>query len=476
MAEELNPDICVIGGGPGGIAVAVAAANANISVVLAEEGDLGGANLSGTIPSKALIAAANRYEALRSGPALGVSGAPLQINLARVQEHVRSATDAVAANNSAERLAALGVTVIGAPARFVDQHTAVAGDATIRARRFVVATGVKTAAPRFAGLDDVDCLTFGNVFDTTRKMGHLIVLGATRYGLELAQAYTRLGIDATVVDDSPALADQDPELVTLIFERLHAEGIRIRDRTPIVGIARRRGGVRVTVAGRAEGEEIPIDGSHLLLATGTTPNVDGLGLDRAGIEFDGSGIKVDRQLRTTNSRVYAIGDVVAGPQSVSRAEYHANLVVKSALAHGLVRDDPDATPAQVLTDPPLASVGLRESEAERKHKNIKVLRLPFSESDLAQTERATAGLIKVIATDRGQIVGAAAVGREAGEIIALWSLAIASRLDIAAMQSFVAPYPTRADISRRVAATFAGPGLTPLPKRRIIDFLRKFGG
>ncbi|MCB1489959.1 MAG: FAD-dependent oxidoreductase, partial [Bauldia sp.] len=456
--------------------VAVAAANAGISVVLAEKGDLGGANIAGTIPSKALIAAANRYEALRSGPAMGVSGAPLQVNLARVQEHVRSAVDAVAANNSAERLTALGVKVIRAPARFVDQRTLVAGDATIRARRFVIATGAKSAAPRYPGLEDIECLTFGNVFDTTRKMGHLIVLGATRYGLELAQAYTRLGIDATVIDDRPALADQDPELVALVLERLHAEGIRIRDRTPIVSVARRRGGVRVTVSGRAEGEEIPVDGSHLLLATGSAPEVDGLGLDRAGIEFDDAGIKVDRQLKTSNARIYAIGDVVAGPHSVSRAEYHATLVVKSALEHGLVRNDPEVSPALVLTDPPLASVGLREFEAEQKHRSIKVLRLPFSESDLAQTERATAGLIKVVATDRGQIVGAAAVGREAGEIIALWSLAIANQLDIAAMQTFVAPYPSRADISRRVAATFAGPGLTPLPKRRIIDILRKFGG
>ncbi|MCB1488849.1 MAG: FAD-dependent oxidoreductase, partial [Bauldia sp.] len=430
----------------------------------------------GTIPSKALIAAANRYEALRSGPLLGVTGAPLQVNLAKVHEHIRSAMDAVAANNSAERLSALGVTVIRAPVRFVDQRTAVAGDATIRARRFVIATGARPAAPRIPGIEDVDCLTFDTLFDATRKMGHLIVLGATRYGLELAQAYTRLGIDATVIDDRPALADQDPELVALVLERLHAEGIRIRDRTPIVAVARRRGGVRVTVAGRSEGEEIPVDGSHLLLATGSRPNVDGLSLDRAGIELDESGIKVDRQLRTTNSRVYAIGDVVAGAPSVSRAEHHADIVVKSALQHALVRGDPDAAPAQVLTDPPLASVGLRESEAEHRHRSIRVLRLPFSESDLAQTERATAGLIKVIATDRGQIVGAAAVGREAGEIIALWSLAIANRLDISAIQSFVAPYPTRSDISRRAAATFTGLGLTPQPKWRIIDLLRKFGG
>ncbi len=477
MAEELKPDICVIGGGPGGIAVAAAAANANIPVVLIEKGDMGGANVAAAVPSRALIAAASRYEALRSGPALGVTGAPLQVNLAKVHDHLRSAMDAVAANISAERLTALGVTVVGAPARFVDGRTVVAGDATIRAKRFVIATGSKVLAPHLPGLAEVDYLTFENVFDTARKMGHLIVLGAGRYGLEMAQAYTRLGIDATVIDERPALADEDPELAALVLERLRAEGIRVRDRTGIVGFARRRGGIRATIAGRGDGEEHHIDGTHLLVATGRAPNVDGLGLDRGGIEHDAAGIKVDRDLRTTNKSVYAIGDVVAGRDGANRAEHHAERVLRSTLNRGDLapRHDDETVPTLALTDPAMAAVGLGEIAAGQKHKAIRVLRMPFSENDLAQTERATAGMIKVIATDRGEIVGAAVVGREAGEIIALWSLAIANRLDISAMRSLVPPYPSRADIARRVAAAFDGPGLTPPPRRGILGFLRKFG-
>jgi len=485
MADELKPDICVIGGGPGGIAVATAAANANVPVVVVAKGEIGGAELAAAVPSKALIAAANRYETLRSAPALGVTGAPLQVNLGKVYDHIRSVMDAVAANVSAERLTALGVTVIRAEGRFTDRRTVVAGDTTIRARRFVIATGAKPRAPDLPGLADIDFMTLDTAFDIARKMTHLIVLGAGRRGLELAQAYNRLGIDATVIDEQAALADDDPELAALVLNRLAAEGIRVRDNARIVGFARRRGGIRVTLGeGAAEGDSEPdgedgdrihVDGTHLLVATGSAPNVDGLGLAEAGIDHGPNGITVDSRLRTTNPRIYAIGDVVAGPTAANRAEHHAHLVLKSVLYRLPIRDDSGAVPLIAFTDPALATVGLGEAAAREKHKNVRVLRLPMSENDLSQADRTTAGMVKVIATSRGQILGAAAVGRDAGEIIGLWSLAIANRLGISAMQQFVPAYPSRLEVARRVAASFDGPGLTPLWRRRIIEMLRKFG-
>jgi pyruvate/2-oxoglutarate dehydrogenase complex dihydrolipoamide dehydrogenase (E3) component len=485
MADELKPDICVIGGGPGGIAVATAAANANVPVVLVEKGEIGGTELAAAVPSKALIAAANRYETLRSAPAVGVTGAPLQVNLGKVFDHVRAVMDAVAANSSAERLAALGVTVIRAEGRFTDRRTVVAGDATIRARRFVIATGAKPKAPDLPGLAGVDFMTLDTAFDGARKMTHLIVLGAGRRGLELAQAYNRLGVDTTVIDEQAALADDDPELAALVLSRLAAEGVRVRDSARIVGFARRRGGIRVTLGeGAAEDEDesegedadrIHVDGTHLLVATGSAPNVDGLGLPEAGIGNGPNGIKVDSRLRTTNPRVYAIGDVVAGPTAANRAEHHAHLVLKSVLYRLPIRDDVGAVPLIAFTDPALATVGLGEAAAREKHKTVRVLRLPMSENDLSQADRTTAGMLKVIVTQRGRILGAAAVGRDAGEIIGLWSLAIANRLGISAMQHFVPAYPSRLELSRRVAASFDGPGLTPPWRRRIIEMLRKFG-
>lgn len=474
MAEMLTPDICVVGGGPAGIALATRAALNAVPVVLVEKARTGGANLaSGAIPSKALIVAADQYELLRRGPALGVTGAPLQVNFGKVSDHICSVGEAVAPHVSAERLAALGVRVIGAAARFLDRRTVIAGEFTIIARRFVLATGAIPSLPDIPGLADIDYMTPENAFDLTRKPGHLLVLGANSHALELAQAFNRLGVDTTVIDTLPALPDEDPELSGIVLDRLRAEGIRIRDRATIAGVARRRGGVRMTII-EAE-EEVAVDGSHLLVAAGRAPNVANLGLEVAGIARDPDGVTVDRLLRTTNRRVYAIGDVIAGPPSASRGEYQAERVLHSILYRLPRRDRLSDVPVVTFTDPGLARIGLNEADARRREPKLRVLRFPFIDNDRAQAERMPTGIIKVLTNRRGDILGAAIVGHEAGEQIALWSLAVANGLDIDAMAGFMPPYPSRAEISRRVAETFRGPGLTPHWRRRIIEFLRKFG-
>lgn len=474
MSEILTPDLCIIGGGPGGIAAAVKAAALAMPAVLVEKGAMGGANLAyGGVPSLALQAAAGYYEILRRGPAMGVTGAPLQVNFGKVAEHIRAAVDAVAPNLSADRLAALGVRIVPAAARFTDRRTAVAGDVTIRARRFIVATGAVPTAPDLPGIEGVDYLTVESVFDMSRKPTHLVVIGAGSRGLEIAQAYARLGVDVTVLDDGPALPDEDPELAAMVLDRLRAEGIRVRDRASIAGIARRRGGIRVTLAG--EDGESNVDGSHLLLATGRRPNIADLGLDSAGVAFDGSGVIVDRQLRTTNRRIYAIGDAIAGPALANRAGYQAERIVR-AMAYRLpLRDDPASVPVVTFTDPGLARVGLIEEDARRRYDKIRVLRFPYGENDRAQAERMAAGAVKVVTRSSGRIVGAAIAGHDPGEQIALWSLALAKRLSVADMLDFVPPYPARADSARRAAETFYGYGLTPSWRRRIIEALRKFG-
>ncbi len=461
MSDEHAPEICVIGGGPGGIALAIAAANQGLPVVLIEKDRLGGASLrEGGVPARALGAAAALHEALRRGPAFGVSGAPLQVNPARVEEHVRAVVEAAAASVSAERLDAFGVRFIRGEGRFLDRRTVAAGEARVRARSFVIATGSVPVIPDHDGLDAIEVLDAAAALELSRKPAHLIVLGAGARALELAQALNRLGVDSSVIDAGPVLPGADPELVAPLLDRLRAEGIRVRSSADIVGFARRKGGVRVTV--RENGEEVAIDGSHVVVMPDRTPNVAGLGLDAAGIAHESQGIVVDRGLRTTNRRVFAIGDAVAGPASVSRAEHHAAVVLR-AIAGDRARGDAESgVPSVVHTDPELAHVGLGEQEARARHKLIRVLRVPFAENDLAQAERTTAGLVKVIATDRGRILGAGVTGRGAGEIVALWSLAIANGLGIEALKSVPLPYPSRADIVRRVAIAFDGPGRTPL--------------
>lgn len=474
MPDELSPEICVIGGGPGGIALSIAAANQGLPVVLVEKTGLGGSNLrEGGVPSAALRAAADLHEALRRGPAFGVSGAPLQVNAARLQDHVRSVIAAAAANVSRARLEAFGVTVIDAEAHFADRRTAVAGAATIRARNFVLATGSVPVLPAYEGLDSIDRIEIDSIFDAARKPAHLIVLGATPRGLELAQVVNRLGIDASVIDGGPALADEDPELVAPLLDRLRSEGIRIRERAGIVAFARRKGGVRVTV--RDDGEETVVDGSHLLLATARGPAIAGLGLEAAGIEHGPSGIVVDKRLRTTNKRVFAIGDAVGGSPSAGRAEHHAARVLAAITGARGGGDGDTGVPFVIHTDPGLARVGLGEAEARVRHRLLRVLRVPFAENDLSQAERATAGFVKVIASDRGRILGAGITGRGAGEMIALWSLAVSAGLGIEDLRAFPVPYPSRAEIAHRVAIAFDGPGRAPLRRVGAFAFLRRSG-
>jgi pyruvate/2-oxoglutarate dehydrogenase complex dihydrolipoamide dehydrogenase (E3) component len=412
---------------------------------------------------------------------MGVTGAPLQVNLAKVREHMAAVGAAIAANVSAERLTAQGIRVVNAAARFTDRDTIEAGEVVIRARRTILAVGARPAAPEIPGLDGIDCLPVAGVFELSRKPSHLIVLGAGRDGLELAQAFNRLGIDTTVLDRGPALPEVDPELSAIVVDRLRAEGIRVRVGVDIVSVGRRRGGVRFTVSDPQD-DAAAIDGSHLVITGGRKPNVDGLALDIAGIRSDANGIVVDRNLRTGNRRVYAIGDAVAGRADATRSQVQAGQVVRSILFRLAVADKSDEAPFVAFTDPGLATVGIDEAAARRRHgSRVRVLRFPFAENDRAQIERMPAGMIKVVVGPRGRVLGAAIVGHDAGEMIALWSLAVSRRLPVSGLAALPVPYLTRAEISRRVAAGLAErdgaekPGLTGIWRRRIINMLRKLG-
>lgn len=474
MAKLLTPDICIIGGGPAGFAVAARAARMNIPVVLVEKGRMGGSNLaSGAVPARALSAAAHNYEMLRRGPAMGVTAAPLQANFGKVGEHIDAVIEAVAPHVSAERLAALGVRVIAAPARFLDRRTLIAGEFTVIARRFVIAVGAAPAIPPIPGLDEVDYLTVADAFDIGRKPAHLIVIGANAQALEIAQAYQRLGVDTTVVDGGRALPDDDPELADVALNRLRAEGIRIRDEVRIVSAARRRGGIRLTIEG-PDGQ-ISVDGSHILVAAGRSPNVAELGLEAASVAHGPDGIVVDPVLRTTNSRIYAIGDAIAGPPVAGRGDYEAGRIMQDVLFRRKLRPRTADVPVVAFTDPALARVGMSEAAARAAGEKIRILRFPLAENDRAEAERLPFGFVKVIVGIRGRVLGAAIVGHDAGEQIAIWSFAVANRLNIRTFLNFVPPYPARAEIARRVAETYLAPGLMPPWQRRIIEFLRKFG-
>lgn len=474
MTELLEPDICVIGGGSGGLSVAAAAAQFGVDVVLIEKGEMGGDCLNtGCVPSKAMIAAGKAAQTMRDAGKFGIAPQNPRIDPAGVHDHVHGVIAAIAPLDSVERFTGLGVHVIEAEGKFTDPKTVVAGDYEIRARRFVVATGSSPGVPPIPGLDKVAFFTNETIFDNKKSLDHLMIIGGGPIGMELAQAHRRLGAKVTVLEAFTPLGKDDPELTAIVLKQLESEGVEILAGIRIERMEKFRTGVRAVIT--QDGKEREIDASHLLVAAGRQPNVEGIGLEQAGIEFDRKGIKVTGGLKTTNKRVYAIGDIAGGLQFTHMANYHAGIVIRNALFRLPVSVDSSNIPWVTYTEPELAHVGMSEEQAREKHKDICVLRWPYAENDRAQAEHVTHGMIKVITAKRGRILGATIVGEHAGELIQLWVMALSKKMKISAITSIVFAYPTLAEISKRAAYQYYAPSLTNPTIRRIIGWLRFFG-
>ncbi|MEX3011299.1 NAD(P)/FAD-dependent oxidoreductase [Hoeflea sp. TYP-13] len=476
MTTTLRPDICVIGAGSGGLTVAAAAASFGVEVVLIEKGKMGGDCLNyGCVPSKAIIAAGKHAHAIAEAPHFGVSSGDVKVDYRKVHAHIHSVIGAIAPNDSVERFTALGVKVIEDAAAFTDPETVIAGDYEIKARRFVVATGSSAFVPPIPGIDTVDYLTNETLFDRTQKARHLIVIGGGPIGMEMAQAHRRLGSEVTVIEGLKALGKDDPELAAIVLERIRSEGVEIMEGATVTEVRKHgKSGVRVTVKTDTE-EEKTVTGSHILVATGRAANVEGIGLKEAGIDYDRGGIKVGKNLRTSNKRVYAIGDVAGGLQFTHVAGYHAGLVVQQILFRAPAKENRGIVPWATYTDPELAHVGLSEEEARKQHGQIHVLRWPYAENDRALAERKTDGLIKLITNKKGRIVGVSIAGAGAGEMINMWALAIVNKMRLSDVRGYVPPYPTMAEIGKRAAITYYSPMTRKPFVRRIIGFMRRFG-
>jgi pyruvate/2-oxoglutarate dehydrogenase complex dihydrolipoamide dehydrogenase (E3) component len=467
---RIETDICVIGAGSGGLSVAAGAVQMGARVVLIEVGEMGGDCLNaGCVPSKALIAAAKAAEAQRKG-FRGVAGVAPQVDFGVVKDHVAAVIAQIAPVDSQERFEGLGCTVIRSFARFTGPREVQAGDTVVRARRFVIATGSRPFVPQVQGIDTVPFLTNETIFDLRERPSHLVVIGGGPIGIEMAQAHRRLGCAVSVIEGAKVLGREDPELAAVVIETLSAEGITFIEGQPVVRLAGEVGAVEVTL-----GDGSQVRGSHLLMAVGRKVALEGMNLEAAGVAYTPKGVTVDARLRSSNRRVYAVGDAAGGLQFTHVAGWHAGIVVRQAVLGLPAKADPRAIPRATYTDPELAQVGLTEAEAQSRHgAALTVVRAEFAHNDRAQAEGKTKGLVKVMVV-KGRPVGASIVGPQAGELIGFWALAISARLKLSAVAAMVAPYPTLGEVSKRAAGAYFGPKLFDSPAlKRLVRLVQRW--
>ena len=444
----------MIGAGAAGLSVAAGAVQMGARVVLIEAGEMGGDCLNtGCVPSKALLAAGHKAHHTAQA-AFGVAGHDPVPDFAAAKDHLRAVIDRIAPVDSQERFEGLGVTVIRARARFVAPDMLETGGQRITARRFVIATGSQPFVPDIPGLGSVAYHTNETIFDLRDRPEHLIIIGGGPIGLEMAQAHRRLGSAVTVLEGARALGRDDPEAVALVLAQLRAEGITIIEDAAVTSVAGKDGAMTVQTAAGAS-----ITGTHLLVAVGRRPVFDDLGLDHAAVAHSPKGISVDARLRTSNPRIYAIGDVTGGAQFTHVAGYHAGLILRPMLFGLRARARTDHIPRVTYTDPELAQVGLTEAEARKAHgARLSVVRADFAHNDRAIATGQAHGFAKVMVV-RGRPVGATIIGPQAGELIQIWALALAARLKMSAIAGMIAPYPTLGEINKRVAGAYFTPRL-----------------
>jgi pyruvate/2-oxoglutarate dehydrogenase complex dihydrolipoamide dehydrogenase (E3) component len=437
----------VIGGGSAGLTAADFAARIGAKVLIAAEQLGGDCTWTGCIPSKTLIRLAKLAHEQSRASSSGIATGKLGLDFPRVMAEVRAAIGRVYANETPEVLAARGIDVAIGAVRFLNGETIQVGERRIGATHFVICTGAKPASPPIPGMREVDFLTYETVFELNRLPATMVVVGAGPTGVELAQAFARLGSTVTVIEQrSSVLPDADPESAATIQHRLESEGVKVLTSVSVSGVA--MDGARVVL----EVGALRLQADALLLATGRQPRVDGLELSQAGIELHEGAIRVDKNLRTTNPRVYAAGDVTGGFQFTHYAGWQGYVAARNALLPGAQEGLRPNIPWVVFTDPEVAQAGLNEVEARAQFSDVKVHRLELERVDRAQTADEREGFLKLVTHAGGKLVGATAVSVAGGETINELALAIDRGLTLSDLASTIHAYPTFSFAIQQLAA------------------------
>jgi pyruvate/2-oxoglutarate dehydrogenase complex dihydrolipoamide dehydrogenase (E3) component len=470
-----NYDICIIGAGAGGLSVAAGACQFGLKVALIEGHQMGGDCLNyGCIPSKALISSAKHYYAITQSNKFGIDAIVNPIKIDAVMETVHKVISNIAPHDSVERFTKLGADVYKGYASFIDAKSVVVNQNIIRAKYFVIATGSSPLIPKISGLDSVSYLTNETIFNLTQTPSHLLIIGGGPIGCELAQAFLMLGIKVTIFESAKILPKDEDDLVDELRKNMLAQGLNLYEDIKILHVNyNQTQEIEVTV--EIASQKQVISGSHLLIATGRKANIDKLNLDLAGVKHNLHKIVVDNRLRTSNKKIFAIGDVATNYQFTHIAGYHAGIVIRNIIFLQRAKVSYQAVPWVTYTYPELAHVGLLEHEAKSQYpNNIKVTKFEYKENDKAQTQRELLGTIKLITTKKGKVLGVSILGLNSGEILAPWIDIINRGEGVKSIIKNIFPYPTLSDLNKQVVGEYYKPIIFSAKVKTIIKFLKIF--
>ena len=466
--------LVVIGGGTAGLVAAAATASLGGRVALIERHLLGGDCLNtGCVPSKALIRTARAWKELANAAPHGLREASAVRDFGAAMKRMRELRAELAPHDSAWRFQELGVDVFLGAGRFVSPHEVEVEDRRLRFHRALIATGGRPAAPEVAGLADAGFLTSETVFSLQQLPARLAVVGGGPLGCELAQAFARFGAQVTMLlDEHHLLPREEPEVAAVIGRALEADGVRIVTDTRLTAVERGARSKLLRFASGAEEHRLAVD--EILIAVGRRPNLEGLGLEAAGVAATGQGVTVDDLLRTSNPAIFAAGDVASAFKFTHAADAMARIVVRNALFNGRERASDLLIPWTTFTSPEVARVGLCEDQLRARGIRFETLTVPLEENDRARLEGAAEGFLRVHhRRGKDEILGATLVAEHAGETIGELVLAMRSRLGLGALAATIHPYPTQAEVVKRAGDLWRKQKLTPVRRKLLALWFRR---
>jgi len=457
---DYDYDIGIIGGGAAGLTVASGAAQLGAKTLLVEkEPALGGDCLHfGCVPSKTLIRSAHVYHQMKNADRFGLPNMAVPpVDFSRIAERIADVIAVIQKHDSEERFCKLGAKVEFGGARFTDEHAVDVNGRTVSARTWVIATGSSAAIPPIPGLETIGYITNREIFSLRQLPGRMIVLGAGPIGIEMAQAFNRLGTEVTVVDRAhQILGKEDPDMAGSVQAVMESEGVQFFLDTTIAGASGTAGKKTVALT-RETGATVSLTADVILVAMGRAVNVRDLDLEAAGVAYEKSGITVDARLRTSQKHIYAAGDVSGGYQFTHAAGYEGGVVVSNAVFRLPRKVDATWLPWCTYTDPELASIGMNERAAAAAGIETRIWTEAFADNDRGLAEGREKGRIKLVLDKKEKPLGVQIFGPRAGDLIAEWVAVLNGGVKLSTLASAVHPYPTLGEINKRVTGSVFAP-------------------